>query len=198
MKQINFRQRKMHKNRKGGIEGLPLQLLIIIVIAGLGLSIMVGWMNSISEPDRIDDIEASYEKTDGAYQITVRVTDQNGDGVEGADVVLTGYGAYSVEDRINTTDYVNVNRTIILNGKATSGPVLKADLQKAGYNPNNYEPYTYIEAGTEKTTPHGITDEDGYAVITVHFDNLKTFGTINIEVSKGGYSGMTTSMKVFA
>ncbi|MBQ3736400.1 MAG: hypothetical protein II855_05650 [Candidatus Methanomethylophilaceae archaeon] len=44
MKQITlFRteRKAMHKNRKGGIEGLPLQLLIIIVVASLGLAIIL-------------------------------------------------------------------------------------------------------------------------------------------------------------
>ena len=44
MKQITlFRteRKAMHMNRKGGIEGLPLQLLIIIVVASLGLAIIL-------------------------------------------------------------------------------------------------------------------------------------------------------------
>ena len=113
-------------------------------------------------------------------------------------MILTGYGAYTIEDKINTTDYVYVKNTITLNGKAVTGPVLKSDLTRAGYNPNNYEPYNYVEKGTQKSTPHGVTDEDGCVVITIHFDNLKTYGTINVEVSKSGYTGMTTTAKVFA
>ena len=201
MKQITlFRQqkRKVHSNRKGGIEGLPLQLLIIIVIAGLGLTLMVGWMNSISEPDRIDSIETSYERSSGGYEITVRVTDQNGDGVEGADVVLTGYGAYAYGDSVNTTDYVYVKNPVYINGRSVTGPVLRSDLTKAGYNANNYESYDMVLKGTEKVTPHGITDGEGYATIVVHFDNLKNYGTVNIDASKSGYSEMTTTMKVFA
>lgn len=43
MKQITlFRtnKRKMRANKKGGVEGLPLQLLIIIVVASLGLAMI--------------------------------------------------------------------------------------------------------------------------------------------------------------
>ena len=201
MKQLSIhglKRKALRKNRKGGIEGLPLQLLIIIVIAGLGLSIMVGWMNNISEPDRIDGIDAAYERNGGAYDITVHVTDQNGDGVEGADVVLTGYGAYTLGDRVNSTDYVYAKSTVYINGKATTGPVLKSDLTKAGYNVSSYEPYDMVLKGTEKVTPHGVTDENGYVTITVHFDNLKTYGTVNIDASKSGYTEMSTTMKVFA
>ncbi len=44
------------KNRKGSIEGLPLQLLIMIVIAAVGLGILLAWMNSISKPNAISRV----------------------------------------------------------------------------------------------------------------------------------------------
>ncbi len=43
MKQITLfrtKRKAMRANKKGGIEGLPLQLLIIIVVASLGLAII--------------------------------------------------------------------------------------------------------------------------------------------------------------
>lgn len=85
-----------------GIEGLPLQLLIMVVIAGLGLTIVMGWMNSISAPKTIGDVFVTPgqilvfdEDRDGVYArydlaITVTVTDQGGDRLEGATVVLEG------------------------------------------------------------------------------------------------------------
>ncbi|MBO6084709.1 MAG: hypothetical protein J6O90_06495, partial [Candidatus Methanomethylophilaceae archaeon] len=81
MKQIQLfirkNKRKMHTNKKGGIEGLPLQLLIIIVVASLGLAVMVGWFNNIDEPDMIDSIETSYDRSGkDTYSITVRVLDK--------------------------------------------------------------------------------------------------------------------------
>lgn len=86
----------------GGIEGLPLQLLIMVVVAGLGLTIIVGWMNSISAPHSIGEIFVSPseilvydEDGDGLYArsnvlLTVTVTDQSGDRLEGATVMLDG------------------------------------------------------------------------------------------------------------
>jgi len=86
----------------GGIEGLPLQLLIMVVIAGLGLTIIMGWMNSISAPHSIGEIFVTPSEVfvhdqdnDGIYttdglMMTVTVTDQSGDRLEGAMVILEG------------------------------------------------------------------------------------------------------------
>ena len=99
----------MRGKRKGvaddtsaGIEGLPLQLLIMVVVAGLGLTIIMGWMNSIAAPHTIGDIMVSPGEIvvhdpdgDGIYTasgvlITVTVTDQSGDRLEGATIMLQG------------------------------------------------------------------------------------------------------------
>lgn len=92
----------MRKDCSGGIEGLPLQLLIMVVVAGLGLTIIMGWMNSISAPHSIGEVFASPaeilvhdEDRDGLYTktgivMTVTVTDQSGDRLEGATVILEG------------------------------------------------------------------------------------------------------------
>lgn len=86
----------------GGIEGLPLQLLIMVVVAGLGLTIVVGWMNSISTPKSIGEVFVTPgeilvhdDDSDGLYTredltISVIVTDQGGDRLEGATVLLEG------------------------------------------------------------------------------------------------------------
>jgi len=89
-------------NQAGGIEGLPLQLLIMVVVAGLGLTIIMGWMNSIAAPHSIGDVFVTPSEItvfdddgDGVYTndgvaITVTVTDEKGDRLEGATVVLEG------------------------------------------------------------------------------------------------------------
>ena len=86
----------------GGIEGLPLQLLIMVVVAGLGLTVIMGWMSSISAPKSIGEIFVTpgeivvYDADgDGVYTrdgltLTVAVTDQEGDRIEGATVILEG------------------------------------------------------------------------------------------------------------
>ncbi len=93
----------------GGIEGLPLQLLIMVVIAGLGLTIIMGWMNSISAPHAIGEVYVTPSEIvvfdddgDGLYEregiaLTVTVTDQGGDRLEGATVILDGANIRSSE-----------------------------------------------------------------------------------------------------
>src|SRR5512137_1628885 len=94
--------RRLRGDEGAGIEGLPLQLLIMVVVAGLGLTIIMGWMNSIAAPHSIGDIMVSPGEVmvhdpdgDGIFTasgvlVTVTVTDQSGDRLEGATVMLQG------------------------------------------------------------------------------------------------------------
>lgn len=91
-----------------GIEGLPLQLLIMVVVAGLGLTIVMGWMGSISTPKSIGDVFVTPgeilvhdEDGDGLYTrdgltLSVIVTDQDGDRLAGATVLLEGANVRTV------------------------------------------------------------------------------------------------------
>lgn len=81
------------KNESGGIEGLPLQLMIVILVATMGTAIIMGWMGSIETPHSIGSVQ--YEDTiisnDGSLpDMTVTVADQDGNLLEGATVVLSG------------------------------------------------------------------------------------------------------------
>ncbi|HIJ16936.1 MAG TPA: hypothetical protein HA364_04065 [Thermoplasmata archaeon] len=92
----------MNEDEDAGIEGLPLQLLIMVVVAGLGLTIVMGWMNSISTPKSIGEVFVTPgeilvydDDSDGLYTrdgltISVIVTDQGGDRLQGATVILEG------------------------------------------------------------------------------------------------------------
>ena len=98
----SLKKRGLGTDEDGGIEGLPLQLLIMVVVAGLGLTILMGWMNSIAAPHSIGDVFVTPSEIvvfdddgDGVYTrdgvaITVTVTDEKGDRLEGATVVLEG------------------------------------------------------------------------------------------------------------
>jgi len=94
---------KLRKNRSGGIEGLPLQLMIVILVATLGTAILIGWMGSLEAPSQIGSVSVDsgdimLTKTTGSEKYTdtgyvkIYVTDQNGDALPGATVVLTGCG----------------------------------------------------------------------------------------------------------
>ena len=97
-------KKSMRKNKKGGIEGLPLQLLIIIVVASLGLTMMVGWMNNIEEPTTIDRVEVYADPIDSNYanefKLTFAVYDNNGNPVDDADIVITGQGITTEKPRV--------------------------------------------------------------------------------------------------
>lgn len=93
---------KISRDRRGGIEGLPLQLMIMILVATLGTAIIIGWMGNIETPNSISSVElgsssVTLNNTSGSDYVTsqpikVRVFDQNNDPLQGATVVLTGYG----------------------------------------------------------------------------------------------------------
>ncbi len=155
MKPISIHRigKALRKNRKGGIEGLPLQLMIIIMIATLGTAIIVGWMGNIEEPHSIKEVTvdsgdidltritsgqtASYRNVN--ENVVISVYDQNMNPLSGASVILTGLG---ITDRNGYT----VHGTTDDNGSVTfSGLKLKmtghigfidVEVSKAGYGEN--------------------------------------------------------------
>ncbi|MCQ2071018.1 MAG: hypothetical protein MJZ68_07795 [archaeon] len=93
------RFRKM--DNRGGIEGLPMELLIIVVVATIGMAILVGWMSGIEEPDTFGGISTNMDTIEfkgdegNANKMTlddlsIFVYNSKGDGIEGATVMLTG------------------------------------------------------------------------------------------------------------
>ncbi|MGN1045349.1 MAG: hypothetical protein ACI4Q9_05285 [Candidatus Methanomethylophilaceae archaeon] len=132
-----FMRRRLNKNKKGGIEGLPLQLLIIIVIASIGLTTMVGWMNNIEEPSTIDDAGVTVKKMGSYYDVTVSAYDNNGNAVSDADVVITGLGAKNYSYSTNsvptgkTGSTGSVTLRVTLNSLDTYG-YLNVEISKPG------------------------------------------------------------------
>jgi hypothetical protein len=92
------------KDWKAGIEGLPLQLMIMVVIAGIGTTVILGWMSGLQPPSSIGSVHAypgeiilTDADGDGIFQandITIQVTvlDREGNGIQGATVLLEGAG----------------------------------------------------------------------------------------------------------
>ncbi len=95
---------RFKKDRNGGIEGLPLQLMIMVLIAGIGSAVLLGWMGNLNAPQSIGSVTSSPSEIvahdgngDGIYEVdnidlTMTVTDGKGDPVAGATVVLDGCG----------------------------------------------------------------------------------------------------------
>ena len=77
--------------------------MIVILVATLGTAIIIGWMGSLEAPSQIGSVNVDssniiLNKTSGSEKYTdtgyvkIYVTDQNGNGLSGATVVLTGCG----------------------------------------------------------------------------------------------------------
>lgn len=119
-------KKKLSKNKKGSIEGLPLQLMIIILVATMGTAIIIGWMGNIDTPESIGDVEVvsgdivldGNTTTDGF--VDVYVYDQDGNPIEDATIVLSGLGvtdangntAHSNTDNKGHATFENLNITL--------------------------------------------------------------------------------------
>ena len=88
---MDHRAREISRDRSGGIEGLPLQLMIMILVATMGTAIIIGWMGSIETPHAIGDVDIDPEKVDSVgeeFGFTVYVEDQDGNPLQGATVMI--------------------------------------------------------------------------------------------------------------
>ena len=83
----------MNKDRKGGIEGLPLQLMIVILVATMGTAVIMGWMGGIDSPHLIKSIgieENVVVVEDGVVgDIHVCVVDESNEPLKGVSVLIT-------------------------------------------------------------------------------------------------------------
>lgn len=88
---VNLNRRRM--NAKGALEGLPLYLIILVVVAGVGTAIIVGWMMS-AQSTELDSIEVSKTvmNTNANQAVTITAYDQKGGTLEGATVTIEGCG----------------------------------------------------------------------------------------------------------
>jgi hypothetical protein len=103
--------KKIHEDKEGGIEGLPLQLLIIVLVAGVGSAIIMGWMGGLEAPETIGSVHSSLneitlEDNDGdgifsaeGVELIITVLDLEGDPISGASVSLEGTGILSAEGK---------------------------------------------------------------------------------------------------
>lgn len=138
----------LRKNRDGGIEGLPLQLMIMVLVATLGTAVIIGWMGSLEMPPSIGSVNAEsgdivLDMASGSEHYTesghvrIYVTDQNGDGLAGATVVLSGCGVsvsgggtvHGVTDNKGYIEFSNLH--VSLHGSKIG--FITVDVSKSGY-----------------------------------------------------------------
>jgi len=145
----NINLRKLRNDKGGGIEGLPLQLMIIILIATLGTAIILGWMGSLSTPPSIGSVNVDsgdiiLEKMPGTSEcytekgyVKIFVTDGDGNGLGGASVVLSGCNVTTADGKTvyGVTDakgYVEF-RDLHVSLRGTNVGFITADVSKSGY-----------------------------------------------------------------
>jgi len=84
---------------------MPLQLMIAVIVAGIALAIILGWVLSIPSPNAISRVETTPETVsiEGApaneeasktVTITIRAFDQKGNAIAGIVVRLEGAGVH--------------------------------------------------------------------------------------------------------
>jgi hypothetical protein len=108
----SVRGARIAKDDHGSIEGLPLQLMIMGIIASLGTAVIVGWVSSIEAPVYIGQVETDPQEIavfdedgDGVYTasiegLRVRVLDTGGNPIEDAGVLCEGASIDNAHHRL--------------------------------------------------------------------------------------------------
>ena len=151
---MNSSWKQLGTDRHGGIEGLPLQLMIVILVATMGTAVIIGWMGNIETPHAISEVMVSDDCVDATstggsgsiiseYTVTgfsVLVYDQDKNPLEGALVLLSGLGVEDVDGKPphETTDKDGrceiKDFTVDFPGKTG---FLNISVSKPGYSENN-------------------------------------------------------------
>ena len=141
-----MKTRSIGNDRRGGIEGLPLQLMIIILVATMGTAIIVGWMGDIETPKSIGEVEVSdpyVQCEDGVIDdFKVYVRDQDGNFLEGAVVIFQDNYVWMEDengDRVPAQDTTDHNGCVTFDTLHVSPPggtgnaIVEILVYKSGY-----------------------------------------------------------------
>ena len=90
------------RRKDGSIEGMPLQLLIMIIVAVVVMGVIMGWIYFLSDSDPvIDSIIVEPGEIDitgtGPHSVSVTVLDTDGTPVKGVVLAISGCGVDKVE-----------------------------------------------------------------------------------------------------
>ena len=122
--------RKMRSDDRGGMEGVPLQLVIVVVIGVAALGILIGWLAMAGETDptlRKVSIEPETVSISGDGRVTklvsfeVFIYDSEGDEVDGAVITFSGSVDDRVVQKVDSGDTVDV--TVALASGEDTGTV---------------------------------------------------------------------------
>ncbi|MEM3444917.1 MAG: hypothetical protein QXJ27_04665 [Thermoplasmata archaeon] len=85
--------RRFKVSRKGALEGLPLYLIIMVIIAAIGIAILVGWMYMVRKPELgYIEIEVKDMVVGNTYDFNITAYDTNGKTLENVEISLWGCG----------------------------------------------------------------------------------------------------------
>ncbi len=96
MRGVLFKKR-IRLDDRGALEGMPLQLIIMVVIAGIAISIIIAWLTIFTAPDlsKIEVYSAEPEAdpiriTENTTSITIKAWDTKGNPLEGVSIKMSG------------------------------------------------------------------------------------------------------------
>jgi len=111
-------------NKHGAIEGLPLQLIIMVVIAGISLVIILSWLQPWKNKVDLESVSVSPASVARgvATQVTVTAWDTKDNKLSGVVVVLSGAGV-TASGTTDSTGTVKLTITPTLSPGTSSGQV---------------------------------------------------------------------------
>jgi hypothetical protein len=130
-------RKKKFKNDERGVEGLPVRLIVVLVVGVIALSAMVAAVNSFKPQRTLSAAVTEVSSKDGnllqissagegsvtkTWTCYVNVTDDRGDPVSGAGVIVHGLGgAGSGVTNTKGVAYLSKTNDIRLNANQNSG-----------------------------------------------------------------------------
>jgi hypothetical protein len=83
---------RLKNDRNGAVEGLPLQLIIMVAVAAIVMVIVLGWLAPWKNKVDLDTLTVTPSATGNNDQVTITVTawDTKGNHLEGAVIELSG------------------------------------------------------------------------------------------------------------
>jgi len=83
----------MSEARKGALQGLPLFLIVLVIVAAVGIAILIGWMYMVKKPELNNiSIEVTDMTIGNTYDFNITAYDTNGKTLEGVEIHLEGCG----------------------------------------------------------------------------------------------------------
>jgi hypothetical protein len=133
---------KLKGNDKGGIEGLPLQLMIVIMVATMGSAVIMGWMGNIDTPSYISSLNVGenivYIEDGEIPDIHVCVLDEDGEPMGGVTLRIVNSQVYHPEgkehDVVTGSDGRATLRGWLLGDYPMRTIALKISAYKSGYD----------------------------------------------------------------